>query len=120
MRWTLYTLKVITLKFTLNFIFIEQFGLFSVVQFENKECSGSKESETGVCYTEAECNDHGGAKIGNCASGFGVCCMVKTSTCGSTVQQNSSFIQNPSHPSKWAPAQATNCVYNVKPCNNSK
>jgi len=93
--------------------------LFSVVQFENKECSGSKESETGVCYTEAECNDHGGAKIGNCASGFGVCCMVKTSTCGSTVQQNSSFIQNPSHPSKWAPAQATNCVYNVKPCNNN-
>lgn len=29
----------------------------------------------GTCLSVDECNDEGGTSDGNCASGFGVCCM---------------------------------------------
>ena len=30
----------------------------------------------GTCYTPDECNSLGGINRGNCASGFGVCCVI--------------------------------------------
>ena len=100
-----------------------QFSLFSVVQFDNVECQSSDTTSStpkGVCYTTTECDDRKGIKIGNCAQGFGVCCMVKTSECGSTVSQNCSYVQNPSFPTVYSPTAATNCQYNVKPLSTSK
>jgi len=96
----------------------KQFSLFSMVQFENLPCQGvgsNDEATTGVCYTATECDEKQGNEIGKCASGFGVCCMVKTSTCGSTVSQNCSYIQNPTFPSTYAPTTAGACAFNVKP-----
>merc|ERR1711976_219420 len=93
-------------------------SLFSVVQFDNVECQSSDATSStpkGVCYTASECTDRKGMKIGHCAQGFGVCCMVKTSECGSTVSQNCSYVQNPSFPTVYSPTAATNCQYNVKP-----
>ena len=100
-----------------------QFSLFSVVQFDNVECQSSDATSStpkGVCYTATECTDRKGVNIGNCAQGFGVCCMVKTSECGSTVSQNCSYVQNPSFPTVYSPTAATNCQYNVKPLSTSK
>ena len=51
-------------------------SLFSVVQFKNNECTATS-GLTGVCYSSTECTDNGGSASGNCASGFGVCCIVK-------------------------------------------
>ena len=31
----------------------------------------------GVCYTKQECDDLGGEEDGNCAAGFGTCCIIK-------------------------------------------
>ncbi len=31
----------------------------------------------GVCLTDEECQNAGGSKDGACASGFGVCCLLR-------------------------------------------
>ena len=30
----------------------------------------------GTCYTSQECTDLGGTADGNCANGFGTCCII--------------------------------------------
>ena len=51
-------------------------SLFSVVHFKNKECTATS-GLTGTCYSSTDCSDNGGTASGNCAAGFGVCCVVK-------------------------------------------
>ena len=38
--------------------------------------SVSDTSLQGVCYTSQECSDLGGTADGNCANGFGTCCII--------------------------------------------
>ena len=55
------------------------FNFFQIVTFKNLPCStreGSYES-SGVCYTGQECEDRGGVGRGNCAAGFGRCCVIR-------------------------------------------
>merc|ERR1712119_27387 len=62
------------------------FSLFSIVQFPNQQCTGASSSTTyGTCYTSSECSAKGGSADGNCAAGFGVCCVIYTTTCGSAI-----------------------------------
>merc|ERR1712158_74090 len=62
------------------------FSLFSIVQFPNPRCTSSTSSTTyGTCLTSSECSTSGGTSDGNCAAGFGVCCIISTSTCSSTI-----------------------------------
>lgn len=55
------------------------FSLFTIVQFNNTQCNATSDSMSfvGVCYTPAECNRIEGTAVGNCASGYGVCCVGK-------------------------------------------
>lgn len=55
------------------------FSLFTIVQFNNTQCNATSSSVSylGVCYTAAECNRISGTPVGNCASGYGVCCVGK-------------------------------------------
>merc|ERR1719222_1227790 len=65
------------------------FSLFSIVQFPNQQCTGSSSSTTyGTCYTSSECSAKGGSADGNCAAGFGVCCVIYTTTCGTAISTN--------------------------------
>merc|ERR1712080_758467 len=58
------------------------FSLFSIVQFPNLRCTSSTSTSTyGTCMTSSECTSNGGTSDGNCAAGFGVCCIISTSTC---------------------------------------
>lgn len=50
--------------------------LFNIVRFSNDACNAS-DSDTGICYTHAECDQRGGAQARPCAAGFGVCCLCK-------------------------------------------
>ena len=63
------------------FFLIEQipgFGLFSVVQFPNEECTTALDVNVkGICMNSDECTTKGGTSDGKCASGFGICCRVK-------------------------------------------
>merc|ERR1711892_790839 len=65
------------------------FSLFSIVQFPNEACSSTSGTySNGTCFTSAECSSKGGSAQGNCAAGFGVCCVFSVSASGSTVTQN--------------------------------
>merc|ERR1712110_922142 len=91
-----------------------QFSLFSIVTFKNDECSATSTSGLkGVCMTSTECSSVGTAD-GNCASAFGVCCIIKTSTCGGSVTKNSSYIENPSYPSSYS--TTGDCSFTVTRC----
>merc|ERR1711997_179860 len=89
-------------------------SLFSVVQFDNDECTTQDEkATTGVCWTASECSDKGGTASGNCASGFGVCCLftVSKSDCAGTIANNITYIQNDGYPSAVSTSATTSCKY---------
>ena len=78
--------------------FITAFSIFNVVQFKNEACVSSSTtmsqgSRNGTCYTSEECDEKGGKAEGNCASGFGVCCVFLEKECGTTINQNCTYIQ---------------------------
>jgi len=76
------------------------FSLFNVVKFANSPCQAkSSAALQGVCFTDTECADRGGTEDGNCASGFGRCCIFRNSVCGSTVSENCTYLENPGYPS---------------------
>lgn len=108
---------IITCCISLGFSFDQirndrMFSLFNVVKFKNSECQATSSAQLqGVCYTEEECSSKGGVSDGNCAAGFGVCCVFKVNTCPGTVSQNGSFVENPGFPD--AQAEAVTCVVEV-------
>jgi len=85
------------------------FSLFSVVQFKNNPCtsndkisSGTTDNRNGTCVTSSECIDRGGSAKGNCAAGFGVCCVQIIDDDDNTdVNYNDTYIQNPDYPSSY-------------------
>merc|ERR1719410_929611 len=90
-------------------------SLFSVVQFPNDECTSTSSSTTiGTCFTSSECSSKSGTAEGNCAAGFGVCCVISTTTCGSTITTNTSYIRNPGYPSSYTPSTTGTCSYTIK------
>jgi len=72
-------------------------NLITWVKFDNDECASTL-GDNGTCYTAAECEEFGGKAAGTCASGFGVCCVLKYS-CGSSTNKNSTYFQNENFPS---------------------
>ena len=102
----------------LIYVILEVFSLFSIVQFPNQDCDTTDVNvKKGVCVTSTECSDGSGTAAGNCASGFGVCCIFKTSDCGTTISKNISYIQNPSYPSTYSTTGT--CSYKVSKVDSS-
>lgn len=97
-------------------------SLFNLVQFKTVECQatenedgGSYSGLMGTCLTSTECSDRGGEKKGNCASGFGVCCVKQIKGCTSqTVEHNNTYIANEDYPTVLAASVSRSCVYTVK------
>jgi len=89
------------------------FSLFSVVSFDNDECTGTSGSG-GICFTSSECTDKGGTSSGNCASGFGVCCIFTDESCetNKAIANNCTHIHNPGNPSAYTTASTT-CSFQI-------
>lgn len=91
-------------------------GLFTIVTFPNDVCIiNSDNTLTGTCLSSSECSDRSGTADGNCASGFGVCCLVRVTSCataGVNVNSNCSYIQNPGFPNAFTNASTT-CLYTI-------
>jgi len=93
------------------------FSLFNIVKFKNTNCQATSSADLqGVCYTSQECSDLGGTADGNCAASFGVCCVISVSTCGGTVSQNCSYIENVGFPSGRTLTGA--CAYTINRCSS--
>jgi hypothetical protein len=99
----------------------KDFSLFSVVTFKNEECTSETTltggARTGTCYTTSECSDKGGTKSGNCASGFGVCCVfinsASSTTAASTISENRTWLRNTEYPSYATATTAQTITYTV-------
>ena len=70
-----------------------------------------------TCLTSSECTSKGGSVLGNCAAGFGVCCVFSVTASGSTVTENSTYIINPSYPSNYVPTSTPSTLtYTIAKC----
>eukprot|EP00094_Tigriopus_californicus_P008817 TCALIF_08498-PA protein Name:"Protein of unknown function" AED:0.33 eAED:0.33 QI:19/0.5/0.71/0.85/0.5/0.57/7/0/191 len=71
------------------------FSLFNIVQFQNDPCQALAALRTsGTCLSAQECSSQGGTMDGNCASGFGVCCIFTVTGCGGTVTRDNCMSKN--------------------------
>ena len=89
------------------------FGLFNVVRFPNDVCSSAGDlgiSDDGICLSSSECRSKSGTRLGTCAAGFGTCCLIAASTCGSTVSDNCTYVRNPGYPSSYDGSSACSFV----------
>lgn len=97
---------------------IKQFlSIFTVVKFNNTECNSTNWSGTwqGVCLTNSECTQANGLALGDCASGYGVCCvceyflalnlldifvnlMLVRGSCGDSSSRNCTYFKSPNYP----------------------
>jgi len=85
------------------------FSVFQIVKFNNDACE-AVDGTLGTCYTASECTQKGGEERGNCASGFGVCCVAVVDPCGaSTLALNNSYIVNPGFPNNVGSDGAADC-----------
>jgi len=92
-------------------------SLFAVVQFKNNECTATSGLD-GVCYSSTDCSDAGGTASGNCAAGFGVCCIIEIAACGGTVTKNATYVSNADYPSTIT-SSALSCTYTVNYCSTN-
>jgi len=97
----------------------KHFSLFSVVTFKNEECTseltgGSGGNRAGTCHTSTECTDMSGMKSGNCAAGFGVCCVFLSNTgISATVTNNRTLIRNAEYSAIATATAATDISYTI-------
>ena len=109
-------LRDFALRFLVTIICLEQIPLFSIVHFPNEECtstSSGSSSSLGTCFTSSECTSKSGTAKGSCAFGFGVCCVISSSTCGSTVSTNITYIRNPGYPGSITPTSTGTCSFTI-------
>jgi len=96
----------------------KHFSLFSVVTFGNEECTSGTSitggATAGTCYSSTECSDKKGMPSGNCASGFGVCCVfLNTGAASATITENRTRLRNKEYPSIATATAVQSIVYTV-------
>merc|ERR1712018_950917 len=96
----------------------KHFSLFSVVTFGNEECTSGSSitggATVGTCYSTTECSDKKGMASGNCASGFGVCCVfINNAAASATISENRTRLRNAEYPSHAVATTAQSIVYTV-------
>ncbi|KAF4518078.1 hypothetical protein B566_EDAN009622 [Ephemera danica] len=67
-----------------------------------QECLSDDNRRVGVCQNPYECRIMNGESRGQCALGFGVCC-VYTATCGGELSSNVGYFVSPGHPNALTP-----------------
>ncbi|XP_059097260.1 uncharacterized protein LOC131891648 [Tigriopus californicus] len=101
------------------------FSLFNIVQFNNDGCRSSSTFSSGntgstrrngTCFTSSECSSKGGSPAGNCASGFGICCVFFVSNSGDTITQNCTYLRNPNFPNTLT--DTSSLSYTVRKCDS--
>merc|ERR1711979_33849 len=118
MKWTLCLLFVASVATAPPARDKKAFSLFSVVTFPNKECTSQMTPPmNGICVTADECQN-----AGNCASGFGVCCLrTVEGNPGATITTALTYIQSPDFPAAVtalnnaaAPPAVINRAFNIQ------
>ncbi|KAI8121916.1 hypothetical protein CVS40_7126 [Lucilia cuprina] len=80
------------------------------------ECLSDDGRRTGTCFNAYECRNKGGEAKGECALGFGVCCIF-IANCNETISNNITYLISPHFPS-FMPNNVTNCSLKIKLMND--
>ncbi|XP_040580114.1 uncharacterized protein [Lepeophtheirus salmonis] len=93
-------------------------GLINIVHFSNKQCTTASSTSPsmnrhGTCFTANECESMGGFVDGNCAFGFGVCCVLRVRECGGRINKNCTYLQNPGFSSSFSQTTGP-CQFNFE------
>ncbi|XP_045451262.1 uncharacterized protein LOC123660205, partial [Melitaea cinxia] len=94
------------------------FSLGKVLNFfpvgGEKECqpTGFNIAKAGICLNPYDCRQRDGKASGDCAHGFGVCCVFEV-TCGAIVQNNLTYFMSPGFPELWNGDE--DCTINIEP-----
>lgn len=96
----------------------KHFSLFSVVQFNNEQCTTDTTpaggATIGTCYTASECTTKNGVSAGRCASGFGVCCVfLNIGEANAQIMENRTRLRNRLYPLTNAATAAQSISYTV-------
>ncbi|XP_076370293.1 uncharacterized protein LOC143256672 isoform X1 [Tachypleus tridentatus] len=101
--FTMKTLLIIAGYFMALFISAESqseptslVSILNIARYQNTDCL-AENGLTGICLTDGDCSRRNGAKIGNCANGYAVCCLERF-TCGNVTSKNETVFVNPSYP----------------------
>ncbi|XP_059078273.1 uncharacterized protein LOC131876800 [Tigriopus californicus] len=90
------------------------FSIFNIVTFKNDPCTTTGAGNLrGTCMDSTSCSSKGGTASGNCAAGFGVCCLFIVNgacTAEQTIFQNCTYIRNDGYPAADTTASET-CEY---------
>ena len=84
-------------------------------QFFCRSGSGSQ-FRNGTCLTNVECMQRSGTAGGNCAAGFGVCCVYMVMECGGITSQNGTYVKNPNFPAAYT--DTTACPFTLNKCDS--
>lgn len=103
----------------------KHFSLFSVVTFKNEECTSEStitgnSARAGTCYSTTECSDKSGLASGNCAAGFGVCCVFLNTAAATsaTISENRTHLRNSEYPSYATATTSATVAYTLKKMND--
>merc|ERR1711983_412563 len=66
-----------------------QLSFLNVVKFPDDECDADS-GRKGTCLSKEACEDKGGTGSGDCANGYGVCCIIQLG-CGDTSSNNITY-----------------------------
>lgn len=85
-------------------------SLFVIVNFPNEVCT-TNTGYNGTCLAPSECIGTGGAALGSCAKGFGICCYYYLRACGGEQTRNQTYLQNPNWPGAFTTSEDVECKY---------
>ncbi|KAL5279938.1 hypothetical protein ACFFRR_004140 [Megaselia abdita] len=77
------------------------------------ECLSTDGRRIGACFNAYECRNKGGKASGDCAMGFGVCCIF-VADCDQTITNNITYLVSPNFPSAMANDNITSCGVHVQ------
>ncbi|XP_011209114.2 uncharacterized protein LOC105230186 isoform X2 [Bactrocera dorsalis] len=81
------------------------------------ECLSDDGRRIGNCFNIYECRAKGGIAKGDCAMGFGVCCIFIAS-CNTTISNNITYLVSPQFPSFMPSNYSAPCSYKIKLMSN--
>ncbi|KAI9586363.1 hypothetical protein GQX74_002210 [Glossina fuscipes] len=88
------------------------------------ECLSNDGRRSGTCFNAYECRSKGGIAKGECAMGFGVCCICErnmfeyeSANCNETITNNMTYLTSPNFPS-FMTENFTDCSLRVRLLND--
>jgi len=93
-----------------------QLSFLNVIQFPDDECT-TDNNKKGTCLTAETCTERSGTSSGDCASGYGICCLIELA-CGDSSSSNITYMSqasnNPERSCQYAICKSKETICRIK------